>query len=145
MNIKHSNSISTRIMAILFVMLLSGFSWAEVSVIVHPSVSDSADASDIARLFLGKTKSLPGGTKVLPINIESGSAVRDEFNDKVLKKSDSQLKSYWSRLVFTGKAQPPKDVGSEADVIDLVKTNPNMVGYISSGSVTGDVKVIATF
>jgi len=119
--------------------------WAEVSIIVHPSVEASASAADVAKLFLGKSKSLPGGTKVIPINLESGNAVREEFNGTVLKKSDSQLKSYWSRLVFTGKAQPPKDVGSEADAIELVKNNPNMIGYVSSGAVVDGVKVIASF
>ena len=119
--------------------------YAEVDVIVHSSVNESASQSDLQRLFLGKSSALPGGTKVIPINIASGNAVRDEFNTKVLGKSDSQLNSYWSRLVFTGKAQPPKDVGSEADVINLVKSNPNMIGYVSSGTAGGDVKVIATF
>jgi ABC-type phosphate transport system substrate-binding protein len=71
--------------------------------------------------------------------------VRDEFNDKILGKSDAQLKSHWSRLVFTGKAQPPKDVGSDAEVIGLVKSNPGMIGYVSSGAASDGVKVIATF
>ena len=127
------------------VLAFSISAMAEVSVIVHPSVSESASASDIERVFLGKTKALPGGTKVIPINLESGNAARDEFNEKVLGKSDSQLKSYWSRLVFTGKAQPPKDVGSEADVINLVKSNPNMIGYVSSGAAMDGVTVLVTF
>mgnify|MGYP003304439421 CR=1 FL=1 len=130
---------------LLFALSALPFSaWSEVSIIVHPSADVTASGADIAKLYLGKSKSL-AGTKVIPINLESGNAARDEFNGTVLKKSDSQLKSYWSRLVFTGKAQPPKDVGSEADAIELVKNNPNMIGYVSSGAVVDGVKVIASF
>lgn len=117
---------------------------AEVAVIVHPSVAASASANDIERLFLGKTKSL-GGTKLVPLNLDKGTPARDEFNEKVLKKSDSQLKSYWSRLVFTGKAQPPKTVASEAEAVQLVSTNPNMIAYVSNAAVSADVKVLASF
>lgn len=127
--------------------IISGsvFAQAEVDIIVHSSVSETATKEDLSRLYLGKTKSLAGGTTLEPINLQSGNPTRDEFNEKVLGKSDAQLKSHWSRLVFTGKAQPPKDVGSDAEAIELVKNNPNMIGYVSSGSAGGDVKVIATF
>lgn len=123
----------------------SSLVWAEVSVIVHPSVAESASASDIERLYLGKTKSLSGGTRVEPLNLAKGNAARDEFNQKVLKKSDSQLKSYWSRLVFTGKAQPPKEVTSEAEAIKLVASDPKAIAYVNSAAVSSEVKVIASF
>ncbi len=138
--IKHMLSLS-----LLLLALGSPSAWSEVAVIVHPSIAESASASDLERIFLGKAKSLPGGTKIVPINLQSGNAVRDEFNDKVLNKSDAQLKSYWSRLVFTGKAQPPQDVGSEDDMINMIKSNPNMIGYVSADKASGDVKVIASF
>jgi ABC-type phosphate transport system substrate-binding protein len=123
----------------------SVFAQAEVDIIVHSSVNETASKDDLSRLYLGKTKSLAGGTTLEPINLQSGNPVRDEFNDKILGKSDAQLKSHWSRLVFTGKAQPPKDVGSDAEVIGLVKSNPGMIGYVSSGAAGDGVKVIATF
>jgi len=143
--IKTIKFIHTLCLLSVFSMLLSTPAWSEVAVIVHPSVGDSASTSDISRIFLGKAKSLPGGTKVIPVNLERGSATREEFNEKVLGKSGSQLKSYWSRLVFTGKAQPPKDTGTDKDVIDLIKSNPNIIGYVSADKVTADVKVLATF
>jgi len=126
-------------------LFMQNVAWAEVDVIVHSSVSETASASDIQRVFLGKTKSLAGGTKVVPINLSPGQPVRDEFDTKVLGKSSSQLKAYWSRLVFTGKGQPPKDVGSPADVVNLVKSNPNMIGYVPKGEAGDGVKVIASF
>ena len=143
-----SNGISRLCARTLFTVtfiLGSVFAQAEVDIIVHSSVNETASKDDLSRLYLGKTKSLAGGTTLEPINLQSGNPVRDEFNDKILGKSDAQLKSHWSRLVFTGKAQPPKDVGSDAEVIGLVKSNPGMIGYVSSGAAGDGVKVIATF
>lgn len=134
---------------LVFVALLSlacaANSWAEVSVIVHPSISDSASKKDISRIFLGKSKALPGGHKVTPISLSEGNSARDEFNEVVLRKSDSQLKSYWSKLIFTGKGQPPSELENDAAAVDKVASDPNSIGYVDSASVTDTVKVLATF
>lgn len=114
------------------------------SVIVHPSNSDALDDSAISRIFLGKSKSFPGGEKAVPINMAENAAITVDFNDKVLSKSSSQLKAYWSKLVFTGKGTPPTSVDTDAEMIKLISANPNMIGFIE-GSGDGSVKVIKTF
>ena len=129
----------------LFSTFFVAKSWAEVVVIVNPSVSATVSAKDISRIFLGKSKSLPGGHKVKPLSLSDGNAARDEFNEKVLKKSNSQLKSYWSKLIFTGKGQPPKELGSDADMIAKISSDPGGIGYISKESVTDTVKVLVSF
>ncbi|MBU2883260.1 phosphate ABC transporter substrate-binding protein [Psychrosphaera sp. B3R10] len=128
-----------------FALLASTASFAEIAVIVHPSNNAELDSNAISRLFLGKLKSFPGGDQAVPINLSESSAQTKEFNKNVLKKSGSQLKAYWSKLVFTGKGTPPKALNSDAEVIGLVSSNPNIIGYIDAASVTGDVKVIAKF
>lgn len=126
-----------------FLLTAANFVAAEVAVIVHPSAGvNSLTEDDISRLFLGKTKSFPGGAQAVPINQNEGSAVRDKFNEAVCKKNASQYKAYWSQLVFTGKGTPPKDGGDDVAVKALVAANPNMVGYIDSGAVDASVKVV---
>ncbi len=116
---------------------------AEVAVIVHPSAT-FADLSedDIARLFLGKTKSFPNGESATPINQDEGTPARDKFNEAVVKKNAAQLKAYWSQLVFTGKGTPPKDSGKDADVKKLVSSTPGSIGYVDASAVDGSVKVV---
>jgi len=125
--------------------LTSVFAQAEIAVVVHPSNASAIDSSAISRIFLGKLKSFDGGGQAVPINQESSTSATDEFNSKVLNKSGSQLKSYWSKLVFTGKGTPPKVVANDAEVISLISANPNLIGYIDAAAVTGTVKVIAKF
>ena len=47
--------------------------------------------------------------------------------------------------MFSGKGKPPKELGSDADVINFVSSNPGAIGYIDAGSVNESVKVVATF
>jgi ABC-type phosphate transport system substrate-binding protein len=118
---------------------------AEIVVIAHPSVKDSAvTKDDVARVFLGKSNKLPSSTAVIPIDQEDDSPARVAFHEKVTDKNPSQLTAYWSRLVFTGKGQPPKTVMDDDEVKDLVANNPNIIGYIDKASVDGSVKVIYT-
>lgn len=116
---------------------------AEVAVIVHPSSGiESLTEDDVARLFLGKSKSFPGGAQAVPINQNEGSAAREKFNEAVCKKNASQYKAYWSQLVFTGKGTPPKDGGDDAGVKALISANPNMIGYVDASAVDASVKVV---
>lgn len=121
----------------------SCLSMAEVAVIVHPSASFSAlSQEDIARIFLGKSKSFPDGGKAVPVNQAEGSATRDKFNEAVCKKNASQYKAYWSQLVFTGKGTAPKDVGDDAAVKAQVAANPGAIGYVDASAVDSSVKVV---
>lgn len=114
------------------------------SIVVHPSNASSLDMDEIKKIFLGKSKSFPGGGSAVAISQEEGTGPTDTFNKTVLNKSASQLKSYWAKLVFTGKATPPKAVANDAEVIGLISSNPNMIGYIE-GEADGSVKVVATY
>lgn len=118
--------------------------FSDVAVIVNKSVADSMSEADISNLFLGKTKAFPNGSQAVPIDQSPGSAARNTFYSKLTGKDDSQLKAYWSRLIFTGKGQPPKEVGGDTDVVGLVGGNPNMIGYVDAGAVNDTVRVVAT-
>lgn len=132
--------------AIAASLLIGAVVHAEVAVIVSASNGNGAlDQDTISRIFLGKTSNFPDGSQAIPVDQTEGSASREAFNDKVLGKSSSQLKAYWSRLIFTGKGTPPKESGSDADIKALVAKNPNLVGYVDSSAVDGSVKVVYKF
>lgn len=130
---------------VLMLALLAAPAVAEVAVIVHPSVGAAVDADTIARLFLGKAKGLDDGTAMVPINLAADSPTTAEFNKNVLGKSASQLKAYWSQLVFTGKGSPPKELATDAEVLALVAANPNLIGYIDAAAATSAVKVVGKY
>ena len=118
---------------------------ADVAIIVHPTNMATMDTAEIAKLYLGRSKSFSDGTAAIPLAQNESSATTPIFNDKVLNKTGSQMKAYWSKLVFTGKGTPPKELLTDQEVIDLVSQNPSMIGYIEKESVTSAVKVVVTF
>lgn len=118
---------------------------AEVAVIVHPSNKNVLDKKFIARIYLGKKKSYPDGSVVLPISQNEKTPVRDEFIEKVVGKSIHQFRSHWSQLMFTGKAKPPKEVGRDDQVKKIVAANPAVIGYINASAVDDTVKVVGQF
>ena len=102
-------------------LFVAGIAQAEVAVIVSASNGNgSLDQNTISRVFLGKSKNFPDGSQAVPVDQNAGSASREAFSSTVLGKSASQLKAYWSRLIFTGKGTPPKESGDDAAVKDLV-------------------------
>jgi len=134
-----------KLISSLLLCLASVFAQAEVAVVVNPGVSDTLDASAIGKIFLGKTKRFPGGTSATPINQEQGNAIVDQFNQQVLKRNSSQVKAYWSKLLFTGKGKPPMQVASDAEVLIQVASDVSAIGYVDATSVNDKVKVVARF
>jgi len=124
--------------------LTAGISMAHAGAVVVAGASSplaATSSGDVVKVFLGKKKDL-GGVSVVPVDQSEGAGARTDFYSNVVKKSEAQLKSYWSRLIFTGKGQAPQVVGGDADVKGMVASNPNLLGYIDEASVDGTVKVI---
>ncbi len=125
--------------------LFSQFANAEIAVIVHPSNANALDEAAISKIYLGREKSFADGSSVIPMSLNESAAASAVFNEKVLKKSSSQLKAYWSKLVFTGKGTPPKEVSSDDEMVKLVAGNPSVMGYVDAAKVDASVKVVFKF
>lgn len=130
---------------LLLATLLSGSAVADIAVVVNPANANAVSADDLNRLFLGRASSFADGSKATPLNMAEGKPARDEFDSKVLNRSAAQLKAYWSKLVFTGKGTPPKELADDAAVKAAVAADSSAIGYISSSSVDSTVKVVASF
>ena len=120
-----------------------GMASADVAVVVSSkSGAGNLTAAQVSDIFLGKSSSFPGGGAAVPIDQSEGSPVRDEFYTKVTGKSAAQVKAYWSKIIFSGKGKPPKDVADSAAVKKQLAENPNAIGYIDKAAVDGTVKTV---
>lgn len=109
---------------------------AEVAVIVNLGASVTPSQSDVANIFLGKDKSLKG------IDQKDWPPAKEKFYGAIVNKNESQLKSYWSGLVFTGKGQPLPSVADDAAVVAKISTELDAIGYIDRASATEKVKIL---
>jgi len=115
-----------------------------VVIVSANSPIQNLDKEQVASIFLGKTANYPDGSSAIPIEQTDGTAAHDEFHKSVTEKSASQLKSYWSKMVFSGRAIAPKEVASNAELLKLLTSNTAMIGYIDKSAVDKTVKVIFT-
>lgn len=111
---------------------------ADIVIVVHPTMQENITMDDISRVFTGRSSILE------PVNLTDANPVRSVFDEKALGRSSSQIKAHWSKLVFTGKGTPPKELASDSDVLSYVASNEFAVGYINSANVNDSVKVIHT-
>lgn len=115
-----------------------------VVVVVNPKSSvTSLTADQVANLYLGKTNQLGSGSAVV-VDLPEASASREHFYGKATGKTTPQVKAIWSRLMFSGKATPPKELGSSADVKKFVASNPDAIGYIEKSALDGSVMAVLT-
>lgn len=96
----------------------------------------------VADIFLGQVASLPGGAEVAAVDHVIGSTERDEFYLKVTSKTRPLVKAYWTKMIFTGRGQPPKEVVSNAAIRKLVADNPSLIGYIDRAALDPSVKTV---
>ncbi|KGJ97620.1 phosphate ABC transporter substrate-binding protein [Colwellia psychrerythraea] len=126
-------------------LTLSHSCFADISIVVNIANGRAISDTEISRLFLGKLKKFSGGDSATPVNSKAGNAARADFEKKVLNKSSSQIKAYWSKRVFSGKGKPPTEVENDAAVLAFVAANPGAIGYVDAASVDASVKVVKTF
>jgi ABC-type phosphate transport system substrate-binding protein len=118
-------------------LLLALPAMAEVVVVVNTKAAESSMTKEqVSQVFLGKS------TAMTPVDQSEDAPVRTEFYKKVTDKDPSQVKALWSKLVFTGKAAMPKEVGDSAAVKKAVAANPKAIGYIDKSAVDASVKVV---
>lgn len=126
-------------------LVASAASAADVSVIVNTANANALDNKTIKRIYLGKIKAFDNGDTVKVLSLDDSAPETEQFRQNALKKSNSQFKSYWSKIAFTGKGTPPTEVANSEEMINAVKSDASSIGFIDSSAVTDDVKVIATF
>ncbi len=130
---------------IFFLLLFAACSSlaADIVVITNKSTKvDSLSAKEVKSLFLQKSKSFPDGSIAVVGDQPSNSSTKKEFNKKILKKSSKKLKRYWSKLIFSGKAVPPKVIGNDEAMKKWVAGTPNSLGYIDAKFLDDSVKVL---
>jgi ABC-type phosphate transport system substrate-binding protein len=127
----------SRTLAALSLVAAAASAHAELVVIVNPAAG-ALSADQVSDIFLGRNGSFT------PVDQAEGSAVRNDFYKKATGRDPAQVKAVWSRLVFSGKAQPPKEYADAAAVKKAVAADPKAVGYIDKSALDGSVKAALT-
>jgi ABC-type phosphate transport system substrate-binding protein len=133
----------TAIACALGLVLMAGAARAEVVVVVSAqSPVGALTRAELTDIYLGRTNRLPTGDPVVPIDQADRSPAYNEFYSKYLGQSTAQVKAHWSRLIFTGRGQPPRSVENSAAAAELVAGNPNAIAYVTADAVDDRLRIV---
>lgn len=108
---------------------------AEVKVVVHgTNALDTITKAKVADLFLKRVTRWENGRPVTPVDQSEKNAVRAAFTKDVLGKEVVWVKSYWQKMIFSGRATPPAELSTDTQVLELVRTNADAIGYVSEST-----------
>jgi ABC-type phosphate transport system substrate-binding protein len=93
-------------------------------------------------IYMGRNLTFPNGDTALPIDQDKASTTRKLFYHNLVDKTLSEINAYWARLLFSGRTAPPRSVENGSSVIDIIKNNKSVIGYIHIEDLTDDVKVL---
>jgi ABC-type phosphate transport system substrate-binding protein len=129
------------------IILLLGSGIGAVSADVVPVVSATSSVTNLSKaqvvdIFLGRRTRFPNGSPALPIDQSEGSAAREEFYSRIADMTPAQLKAFWSKIIFTGRGQPPMAVATSLEAKKALKANPNAISYIDQSLVDSSVRVV---
>ena len=129
----------------LLPLLLAATVKAEILVVVgENSPIESLNEKEVANIFLAKTNRLADGGRVTPLEL-SGQEHKAKFYHRISGKSPSQITSYWTTLIFTGKGKPPKEFKERKTLLGELSSNPAAITYIPAEQLSGRMKVVYTF
>ena len=124
-------------------MAASGKASAELVVIVSArSLAPTLTSDQVAAIFLGQAGRFPNGLEVTALDQRIGSSERKQFYQQVTGKTPALLKAHWSKMVFTGRGQPPREAADSGAVRRMVADNPSLIGYIDRTALDASVRPV---
>lgn len=117
---------------------------AQYQVVVNAANPVSAlSRNEVSRLFLKKTTVWHDARPVVIVDQRVTAPTRVAFTRDVHGRQVASVTSYWQQMIFAGRAVPPVEKATDADVAAYVAVNPAAIGYVSAGtSLPATVKVV---
>ncbi|NEX21595.1 phosphate ABC transporter substrate-binding protein [Thiorhodococcus mannitoliphagus] len=126
-------------------LLVALQAYADGPVVVVMSAASGVDRltrEEVVNIFLGRFRQLPNGQSALPVDQPRDPGLFSDFYGQLVDKTPAEIRSYWSRLRFSGKTAPPEQAPSEQEMLQFLASNPGSLGYLRAGQQPAQVKVV---
>lgn len=118
---------------------------ADIAVITHTgNPLGTLATTDIKRLFLKHTAEFPDGNRAMVSTLPAHLPLTQAFYRNILRMTESQLKTYWARYIFSGQKSPPPELTDQLSMRLWVSQTEGSVGFIDVDLVDDSVKVLRT-
>ena len=134
----------SRKIAFILTFLLTGFlragSLAGVVVIANEGVrTDHISAGALKNVYIGKTNYWQGGEHVV-IDVLDGAT--DDALNEVSGMDPSEFRTFWQRLVFSGRGEEPKRAFDATSLVKLVASTRGAIALVPADAPLDGVKVL---
>jgi hypothetical protein len=128
---------------LLAASILSLSARAEPVIVVHPSCPVTRLGRDEARrLLLGEDLSWSNGDATQLVEIRGDDPAVAAGYQAIARKTPSQIRAEWNRLVFAGRVNPPLRFGTAAEARAAVGRLPGAFAVIDSSAADTSVKIV---
>jgi ABC-type phosphate transport system substrate-binding protein len=101
-------------------------------VIVHPGNQHGLVRRQfLADAYFKKITRWSDGKAIYPADLPYDSAARQEFSERVMRRSASAVRAYWQQRIFAGVDVPPPQFKRDEDVVSYVLSHEGAIGYVS--------------
>lgn len=130
----------------LLAFLPAATAWADLVVVANPkSGIDRMSREEVVFVFMGRWRQLPSGLPAQPVDSPVDSPEHSAFYRQLVNKNASEIKAYWSRLVFSGGARPPVMPQTREEQIRILAATPGAVSYLERSKVDARVRIVFEF
>lgn len=114
----------------------------DVVVICNKNVSENVlNQIDINKIFLGK-KTEWSNSQNIKFAIMKKEDIHKIFLKEYIGKTEAQFRTYWKKMVFTGKGRLPLSFDTPEEMIQYVAQTEGAVGYIPKDAADDSVKIL---
>lgn len=112
----------------------------EIFVVVNANTSvDKLNRSQVINIFMGRSHFLGEESNVIPLDIRSDKQTKALFYEQLIKRSLSEVQSYWARLMFSGDATPPKQITSYTEIRKMLRDYKGAIAYLPASEFQPDL------
>jgi hypothetical protein len=129
--IRHPFSKTALLFSLLLLLGASGRAASADVILVTAAKNpiDELDTREVQSLYKGRLTSIKG-KPLKPLNAAPGSIERKEFLNQMMKLNELDYTGYWHVRRYSGQGTPPLEVASQDELFDLLKKQPEGIGYL---------------
>jgi ABC-type phosphate transport system substrate-binding protein len=132
------------ICASLLIGALPAFALDGVAVIVNKSVAaDSISMAALKDIYIGRTTYWADGQSVKLVILDDQITDKTDAAFEEISGMDArQIKTFWQRMVFSGRGQMPKEIGDTASLVAYVAATKGAIALVPANADLKDVKTL---
>lgn len=125
----HAMRVAPALLALL-ALLASPAARADYYVVVSDqNPTQKLSQKEALHIFMGRSRAFPAGGVVIAYEIGDDTG-RAGFYHALGGLSLAQVTSYWARLMFSGRNLPPRQVESQAELMEKIRIDPRAIGWL---------------